>query len=224
MFNSFFQGGTAAVNGVVDPANSVTFPNNTSLHNCDFYQWSQQMFLWLTSPAPATYGGGGGRIFASPAFYTVSPADANGKRTLIPNTSDGIVKFLNIRAAQVGIHGLPVIMSKSGQMFEVQPGPISKSGKPLALNSAGQQVEVWNTEIRNGKGVLLDKANKPITAPKLIVSNQVPLDQLQRLRPQQQELPEPLSQHQMARQLYRVAPCCSLPKHQIPGRSRNTSS
>jgi hypothetical protein len=97
MFNSFFHGGTAAVDGVVDPANSVTFTNNTALHNCDFYQWAQQMFLWLTSPAPPSYGGGGGRIFASPQFYTVSPADSGGKRTLIANPSSGPLKFINVR-------------------------------------------------------------------------------------------------------------------------------
>ena len=196
MFNGFFHSGTAAVNGVVDPANSVTFPNNTALKNCDFYQWSQQMFLWLTSPAPASYGGGGGRIFASPQFYTVSPADASGKRTLIPNSSNGILKFVNIRAAQVGIHGLPVVMSKTGQMFEVQPGPVSKAGKPLVL-SRGKQIEVANTEMRKGKLVLLDTKGKAIATPTLIVPKQIPAEQLQWLRSQQQELPEPLTQHQV---------------------------
>ncbi len=194
MFNSFFQGGTAAPNGVVDPANSVTFPNNTALKNCDFYQWSQQMFLWLTSPAPATYGGGGGRIFASPAFFTVSPADSNGKRTLIANAR-GPLRF-NLRAAQVGVHGLPVIMAKSGQMFEVQPGPVSQRGKPLVLNPAGKQVEVSGTAIRKGKVVLMDNANKPISNPKLIVPRQFSPQLLQNLRPQQQRLPETLPTHE----------------------------
>lgn len=196
MFNSFFHSGTAAVDGVVDPANSVTFSNDTAKHNCDFYQWAQQMFLWLTSPAPETYGGGGGRIFASPAFYTVSPADSSGKRTLIPNQANGILQ-LNLRAAQVGVHGLPVIMSKSGQMFEVQPGPVSKVGKPLVLNKAGKQVEVSGTAMRAGKVVLLDKTGKAIPTPKLIVPRQIPLEQFQRQRPQQQQLPEPIAQHEI---------------------------
>src|ERR1700741_2384692 len=110
-FAGWFHSGTAALNGVVDPADSVAFPNNP---NCSFYQWSQRMFLWLTSPAPASYGGGGGRIFASPAFFTVSPEDSMGVRTLIPNAAGRLIK-LNLRAAQVGVHGLPVIMSKQGQ-------------------------------------------------------------------------------------------------------------
>lgn len=195
-FNGFFHSGSAAVDGVVDPANSVTFPNNTALHNCDFYQWAQQMFLWLTSPAPPSYGGGGGRIFASPQFFTVSPADASGKRTLISN-SPGLLRFISVRAAQVGAHGLPVIMSKSGQMFEVQPGPISKAGKPLVLNRAGQQVEVSRTRLLNGRLILLDKTGKTITAPKLIVPKQIPLQQIQRLRLQPPPPVEPLPQHEI---------------------------
>ncbi len=48
------------------------------------FQISEQMFLWLISPAPAKYGGGGGgRIFNSPAFYDVSPPDASGTRAYI---------------------------------------------------------------------------------------------------------------------------------------------
>jgi hypothetical protein len=200
-FNGFFTSHVAAVDGVVDPANSVTFPNQTSRHNCDFYQWSQQMFLWLTSPAPPSYGGGG-RIFASPQFFTVTPADATGKRTLIANEA-GRLRFLGIRAAQVGPHGLPVIMSKSRQMFEVQPGPVSKAGKPLVLNKAGKQVEVSSTAMRKGKLVLLDKSGKAIATPKLIVAKQIPLEQLQRLRPQQQLLPELVPEHE---ELMKLAP------------------
>src|SRR5712691_1987408 len=73
-FAGWFEAGAVTANGVVKPANSVTFPD---IPNCSFYKWSQQMFLWLNSPAPATYGGGGGRIFESPAFYDVSPLDQN---------------------------------------------------------------------------------------------------------------------------------------------------
>ena len=51
-FKTFFEGGNVVLNGVVNPANSVSFSNNP---NCSFYQWSEQMFLWLTSPAPDAY-------------------------------------------------------------------------------------------------------------------------------------------------------------------------
>jgi hypothetical protein len=203
MFNSFFQSGIATPNGVALPANSVTFSNDTGKHNCDFYQWAQQMFLWLTSPAPASYGGGGGRIFASPQFFTVSPADSSGKRTLISNSAHGILQ-LNLRAAQVGAHGLPVIMSKSGQMFEVQPGPVSKAGKPLILNRLSKQVEVANIKIEEGKAVLLDKAGKAVLNPKLIVSEQIPHAQLRALKPQQEELAQPIPRLQVTTALSRA--------------------
>src|SRR5579871_914809 len=51
-FNSWFQSGNPGNNGVVNPANGINFPNTP---NCSFYQWAHQMFLWLTSPAPAVY-------------------------------------------------------------------------------------------------------------------------------------------------------------------------
>src|ERR1051325_2042865 len=73
-----------ALDGAVKPADGIQFPNQP---NCSFYKWSEQMFLWATSPAPPSYGGGGGRIFNSPVFYDVSPLDANHDRTLIPHSS-----------------------------------------------------------------------------------------------------------------------------------------
>ena len=68
-FTTWFQSGAPTLNGVVNPANSVTF---SAVPNCSFYQWSKQMFLWLTSPAPPVYGSGG-FIFDSPASYELYP-------------------------------------------------------------------------------------------------------------------------------------------------------
>jgi hypothetical protein len=48
------------------------------------------MFLWLTSPSGTSPYGGSGQVFDSPIFYDVSPKNAQGQRTLIPNTP-GIV-------------------------------------------------------------------------------------------------------------------------------------
>src|ERR1051325_7028178 len=82
-FKTWFQSGTPTLNGVVNPADSVTFNPNS---NCTFYQWSEQMFLWMTSPAPANYGGGGGRIFDSPTFFDVSPPiNSSGQRIFLPH-------------------------------------------------------------------------------------------------------------------------------------------
>src|SRR5262249_46843999 len=80
--SNWFTSGTIAPNGGVDPADSITFPN---VPNCSFYKWSEQMFLWLTSPVPTKYGGGT-HVFNSPVFFDLSPADATtGIRTLVPN-------------------------------------------------------------------------------------------------------------------------------------------
>src|SRR5579864_1687261 len=164
MFASWFTTGTPALNGVVKPANSITFPNSP---NCSFYQWSKQMFLWLTSPAPQIYGGGS-RIFDSPTFYDASPPDANGNRTLIPHQR-GVLRFFGLRAAKVGPNGFPIILDKQGRMLEVHPAKMSPEGKPLVLNRLGKEVEVEDLKVVKGKAVFIDKANKPIPAAKPIL-------------------------------------------------------
>jgi hypothetical protein len=78
----------------------------------------------------ATYGGGGGRIMDSPAFFDVAPPDSSGNRTFVKHTP-GFIRALNVRAAQPGPHGLQVVLDTKGQMLEVQPPPVAASGKPL---------------------------------------------------------------------------------------------
>ena len=160
-FASWFQSGTPTANGVVKPADSVAFPNNPGLHNVDFYQWSWQMFLWLTSPAPQKYGGGD-RIFDSPTFYDVSPPDQQGKRTFIPH-GVRIIPRVHLRAAKPGPHGLPVILSKAGKLFEVEPPKLGPNKKPLVLNREGKEVEVSRVTLsKDRKPIFLDREGKPI--------------------------------------------------------------
>jgi hypothetical protein len=153
--------GQVVVNGIANPANSVTFPNSP---NCSFYQWSYQMFLWLTSPAPPTYGGGD-RIFDSPVFYDVSPPDATGNRTFIPHTP-GLIRFLGVREAQLGPDRLPIVVDKTGRMFEIEAPQAAPSGKPIVLNRSGNAVEIESAAVENGKAVFRDKAGKPIAGAK----------------------------------------------------------
>lgn len=164
---SFFQSGTVTENGIVNPANSLNFVNSP---NCGFYQWSEQMFLWVTSPAPSAYGGGG-RVFDSPVFYDLSPPDASGNQTLIPHTA-GVFHAMAVRAAQVGPHRLPVLLNKAGDLIEVAPTPVAPDGKQLILNRAGQQVEV--EEIRagdNNRPVFLGKDHQPIDGAHPLFNN-----------------------------------------------------
>jgi hypothetical protein len=140
-FATWFQSGSVSLNGVVNPANSVSFPN---VPNCSFYQWGEQMFMWLNSPAPPTYGGGGGRIFDSPTFFDVSPPAADGSRTFIPHTP-GIIRAFSLRAAQAGAHGLPVIIDRGGEMLEVQTP--QNGAVPQIRNAAGQLVNVAHARL-----------------------------------------------------------------------------
>jgi hypothetical protein len=162
MFASWFQTGTPALNGVVNPANSVTFPNSG---NCSFYQWSEQMFLWLASPAPSQYGGDG-RVFDSPVFYDVSAVDGNGNRSFLPHVP-GQLRFFNVRTSQAGPHGLPVIFDRAGRMLEVERPQIAPSGRQLIRNTAGSLVEVGRVTLgANKRAAFVDPAGRPI-APQL---------------------------------------------------------
>lgn len=161
-FKTWFSSGTVTLNGAVNPANSITFPHN---NDCDFYAWSEQMFLWLTSPAPPSYGGNS-FIFTSPVFYNVSGKDANGHRTYSRNTPDFILPLLSVRSAQVGPNGLQRVFAKDGRAFEVLPAPVAASGKSLIRDSAGKLVEINKIEAQPGKKPrFLGANNKPITLP-----------------------------------------------------------
>jgi len=158
-FKAFFEGGNVVLNGVVNPANSVDFSN---IPNCPFYQWSEQMFLWLTSPAPPTYGNTGGRILDSSAFYDVSPPDQNGQRSFIPHFP-GFIRHLSVRAAQAGPAGLPVLFDKTGRLLQVAPPQTGPNGLPLVRNTAGDLVEVGRVAIGADKQLVFsDPAGKAI--------------------------------------------------------------
>ena len=163
LFASWFVSGTPTQDGVVKPADSVGFSNDVNLKNVDFYRWSEQMFLWLTSPAP-----GGGRIFSSPPFFDVSPPDASGNRTLIPHVN-GTLRRFNLRAAKPGPHGLSVIFSKAGKMLEVEP-PKLEGGKQLILNGEGKSVAIERVILEKGRQpVFLDKEGNKIVNVKPII-------------------------------------------------------
>ncbi|MFT4113657.1 hypothetical protein [Silvibacterium sp.] len=164
-FNSWFKSGSPSANGIVNPANSLNFTGNS---NCPFYQWSEQMFLWLLSPAPATYGGGG-HVFDSPTFYDVSPLNANDQRTLTRHIP-GIFPIVGVRVPTPGPHGLPVILDKQHRLFEIAPAKRAADGKTVLLNSAGQEVEVESATIVRNTVVFKDAAGKTILGAKPALS------------------------------------------------------
>lgn len=158
-FAKWFASGTVTKNGLVKPANSITFNPNS---NCSFYQWSDQMYLWATSPAPSIYGSGA-HVFDSAIFYDVS-AEVNHKRFFIKHPQGPFIRNLALRAAQVGPHRLPLIFDKRGVAFEIEPTPVSPAGKPLVLDNTGKQVEAHKITVANGKATFLSKAGTAIPA------------------------------------------------------------
>lgn len=83
-FNSWFDSGSTTLNGSVKPADSRAFPTVHTI--CDFYQWGEQMFLWLVSPE------GDGLVLNGGSIFSVSPADAQGNRNLVVNPGSTGVK------------------------------------------------------------------------------------------------------------------------------------
>jgi hypothetical protein len=85
-FSSWFASQPISKNGAVNAANSVTAVHN---NNCDFYKWSEQMFLWITSPnTSGNYSSG--TVMESDSFYTVSTS-VDGVRTLIPHEKGKLI-------------------------------------------------------------------------------------------------------------------------------------
>jgi len=165
-FNSWFESGAVSLNGSVKPANSVTFPD---VPNCSFYKWSEQMFLWLTSPAPPRYGSGG-LVMNTSAFYDVSLPDPSGQRQFVPHTS-GLIRAFNLRTAQRGVLDLPIILEKGTlRMLEIIPPVLARSGRQLVMDGRGNEVEVSNARFTpDNKPVLLDINGRDIESPRAIL-------------------------------------------------------
>ena len=119
-FDTWFVSGKASENGVVQAANSVTFPHND---NCDFYQWSHHMFLWVTSTLPSE----GVTVMESPLFYTVTPEDASGKRHLIPNKV-GTPLRVNSTITQKGPRGKRLVINALGEIVDSEENQATGDG------------------------------------------------------------------------------------------------
>jgi hypothetical protein len=166
-FNTWFDAGAVSLNGAVKPANSVLFPD---VPNCSFYKWSEQMFLWLTSPAPPRYGSRGGLIMNTPAFYDVTPPDAMGRRKFVPHTS-GFLRVFNLRASQKGPLDLPVILEKHTlRVLEILPTTMSREGRQMVADLTGNQVEIGRAiRTESGKAILFDLSGREIQGPRALL-------------------------------------------------------
>jgi hypothetical protein len=177
LFASWFAGGAPTLNGAVKPADSLNFANPQD-DNVPFYQWAEQMFLWLTSPAPNMTDGVQGIVLNSQAFFRVSPPDGANPRQLISN-KDRQPRLLALRGAKLGPDGLPVVIDKAGKLYEVKLPVLSRNRRPLIDSSKGVlEVEgikfVHSGElpfelVSNKHGPILKP--KPILPPNLLGRN-----------------------------------------------------
>lgn len=143
-FNSWFASGTVTENGAVNAANSKDFPSQNT--NCDFYRWSEQMFLWIVSPVPGYAG-----VFDSPVFYDVSPENADQERYLIPHQK-GVLRNFSPKVIQNGPQGLPVLIHpKTGKLMEIDTPKKSDAGMHLVSNAMGENMEAAKLELVDNK-------------------------------------------------------------------------
>lgn len=166
-FAGWFKSGTPSVNGFVTPANSVTFPSNV---NCDFFIWSERMFLWLTSPASSQYGGSA-NVFDSGIFYQVVPGPG-GTLRFVQNPTSGPMNFA-LRAEKPGPDGLPIIFDNHNVRHNILPTKLSANGKPLIQGPGGKTIEVQPKLGAKGQLMLLDakgKQVKPAASAKLMAT------------------------------------------------------
>lgn len=162
-FKKWFAGDTIIPNGFVKPANSVTFqPNN----NCSFYQWSEQMFLWVTSPSPT----GPGRVMESSVFYDVTPADSTNHRYFVPH-APGTTLRVAAHVNKTGPNRLPVLIDNKGRLFEIEKATAAKS---VVKDAKGKLVAVDHVENgANGMHLFKDAANKVIDHPMGLIKHKV---------------------------------------------------
>lgn len=151
------------LNQPVEPADSVAL--NTS-NNCSFYKWSEQMFLWLTSPATGPYQGS--RVFDSQIFYQL-----NGSKLVAQNPLGPL--NLALRAAQVGPDGLPVILDAQGHLREFVTAPSNAGITTLTATSGNRLAHVAMVKAgSNGKAMFLNAQGKPLALTPRVTASMLP--------------------------------------------------
>lgn len=163
-FSSWFDSGSPSLNGPVKEADSV---NLDTSNNCNFYKWSAQMFLWLTSPATGPYQGN--RVLDSQIFYQVN----NGQ--MVPQIG-GAPLNLAVRSAQAGPDGLPVVIDAKGNLREFVPAPADTTRRLMVVASAkGAPVGLAKAQRgKDGKAEFLDTTGKKLDLVPHITADMIP--------------------------------------------------
>ncbi len=196
-FATWLPSGTVPATDVfVKPADGLTFTDNPNL---DFYRWTEQMFLWLLSPVPATggYGSCSGLVLNSPEFYDVSQIDATGTRTLTKHFCSGrqvvVLEPISLRQINAidteksmsfsikgrsnGSKNLPILFEKeTKKMFDVDKTPKSKDNYQLIYNSNFKETEIGKIKIVKNTPQFYDLKNNLIKSPSLILTKGLDAD------------------------------------------------
>jgi hypothetical protein len=153
-FNNWFATGSVSKDGIVLPAGSLTFTPNSA---CSFYKWSEQMFLWLTSPL-----GSGRHVFSSPAFYGVDAPGSDKMRNPVPQDDNKLLSFAPA-VALVGKEGMKVVSDSTGKIRNVVRVPAGLNSSLLFQDKADKPVDIARVAAAaNGKPLLLDRTNKVV--------------------------------------------------------------
>ena len=163
VFNGWFKSGQPSLNGPVNEADSVAL--NTS-NNCNFYQWSEQMFLWLTSPASGPYQGN--RVFDSQVFYQVNGNNLVAQIPFRPLN-------LALRAAQVGPDGLPIVTDAKGHIREFVTASVK--AKASLLTDVHAKAPLAVSSVRpgaNGVAVFVDTKGKTLPLVPKVTADMLP--------------------------------------------------
>lgn len=111
-FNSWFEARKASLDGSIKPPDGLSFQGGS---DCNFYKWSEQMFLWLTSPAPPRYGENN-IVMNTSAFFDISEQDSSGSRVFILRGA-GKIRIASLLAMQWEHIDTPgVLMAQNGSL------------------------------------------------------------------------------------------------------------
>jgi len=161
-FNGWFVSGPPFLNVPVNPADSTQLDTS---NNCNFYKWSEQMFLWLTSPASGIYQGG--HVFDTQVFYQVNNNNLVAQNTFGPRN-------FALRAQQVGPGGLPVVIDAAGHLRQFVTAPSNAGITPLAL-TRNRQAPIAKVEAgSNGKAMFRDANNRVVQVTPRVTADMLP--------------------------------------------------
>ncbi|RZJ69123.1 MAG: hypothetical protein EOO47_24225, partial [Flavobacterium sp.] len=206
LFSTWLPTGVTPVQNVfVKPANGLTFndfdPNPVPLHfsnpanafiNLNFYRWTEQMFLWLLSPASGggtSYSGCGGFVFNSAEFFDVSATDPiTGLRTLKRHTcssnnlpistssSRGVNTSMtfDIKGAANGENNLPVLFEKdTRKIYDIDKALTDDKGNKIVLDMNNKKRGVKYVKVINKEPIFYDMNNNIIQKPHFIYSQKL---------------------------------------------------